>query len=194
MLATAVAVSAFVLLYEASVSDSRSALRRVSREVPDGAGETLVSRTTGDAGAPGAAGAPAAVGAPGSPGLEIGETETFTATAYCKGTVTASGVAPRAGVAAADPKLLPVGSVVRVDSVDHQYSGIYTIMDTGPLIRGNRIDIYMWSCHEALRFGKRKVEVLLLRHGWDPRNSPPELKSLFGSEPGRLEPRIPDAR
>jgi hypothetical protein len=35
----------------------------------------------------------------------------FTATAYCKGEVTASGVAPRTGIAAADPNLLPVGSV-----------------------------------------------------------------------------------
>ncbi len=183
-----------MLFYEVSVSDSKSALRRVSREVTDEAGEkggNTVSRTTGDAEAPGAPGARDVAG--GSPVLEAGETETFTATAYCKGTVTASGVAPRAGVAAADPKLLPVGSVVRVDSVDRNYSGIYTIMDTGPLIRGNRIDIYMWSCHEALRFGKRQVEVLLLRHGWDPSKSPPWLKSLFGSGPRGLGSWKPDA-
>ena len=35
----------------------------------------------------------------------------FSATAYCKGSKTASGVPPRTGVAAADPALLPVGSV-----------------------------------------------------------------------------------
>jgi hypothetical protein len=33
----------------------------------------------------------------------------FSATAYCKGIVTASGVPVQTGVAAADPELLPVG-------------------------------------------------------------------------------------
>src|SRR4051794_14001281 len=40
-----------------------------------------------------------------------GERVAFTATAYCKGIVTTSGVAVQAGVAAADPEMLPVGSV-----------------------------------------------------------------------------------
>ena len=39
----------------------------------------------------------------------------FTATAYCKGTTTASGVNVRTGIAAADPDILPVGSVIQVD-------------------------------------------------------------------------------
>ena len=38
----------------------------------------------------------------------------FSATVYCKGTTTASGVEVRSGIAAADPALLPVGSVVTV--------------------------------------------------------------------------------
>ena len=40
----------------------------------------------------------------------------FTATGYCRGTTTASGVNVRSGIAAADPDLLPVGSVVQIDS------------------------------------------------------------------------------
>ena len=39
----------------------------------------------------------------------------FTATGYCKGTTTASGVNVRTGIAAADPDILPVGSVIQVD-------------------------------------------------------------------------------
>src|SRR6185369_6473951 len=78
---------------------------------------------------------------------------TFSATAYCKGATTTSGVAAQKGVAAADPLLLPVGSVIQVDSTDNRYSGIYTIMDTGPLIQGRQIDVYVWNCDEALRFG-----------------------------------------
>jgi 3D (Asp-Asp-Asp) domain-containing protein len=94
----------------------------------------------------------------------------FTATAYCQGAVTASGVPPQTGVAAADPALLPVGSVIHVASVP-PYSGIYTIMDTGPMIQGRRLDIYIWSCTEALQFGRRPIDVIVLRLGWDPRAS-----------------------
>ena len=79
----------------------------------------------------------------------------YTATAYCKGTTTASGVNVRTGIAAADPDLLPVGSVIQVYKLGEQYNGIYTIMDTGPAVQGRQIDIYMWSCNEALQFGRR---------------------------------------
>ena len=101
-----------------------------------------------------------------SPGAKL----RFTATAYCKGEVTASGVWPRTGVAAADQTLLPVGSVIQVTDAQ-KYTGIYTIMDTGPMVQGRQIDIYMWSCTEALQFGRRSVEVTVLRLGWNPRTS-----------------------
>ena len=60
----------------------------------------------------------------------------FSATAYCKGIVTASGVPVQSGVAAADPELLPVGSVIEIDSLPQKYNGIYTVMDTGPAVQG----------------------------------------------------------
>ena len=61
----------------------------------------------------------------------------------------------QSGIAAADPDLLPVGSVIQVDSLGDRYNGIYTIMDTGPAVQGRQVDIYMWSCNEALAFGRR---------------------------------------
>jgi 3D (Asp-Asp-Asp) domain-containing protein len=99
----------------------------------------------------------------------------FTATAYCKGTTTASGVGVRTGIAASDPVLLPVGSVVNVTSDTTKYNGVYTIMDTGPKVQGRILDLYMWSCHEALAFGRRAVEVTVLRLGWNPNASTPSL-------------------
>ena len=99
----------------------------------------------------------------------------FTATAYCKGTTTASGVNVRTGIAAADPDLLPVGSVIQVDRLGDRYNGIYTIMDTGPRVQGRHIDIYMWSCNEALELGRRAIQVMVLRLGWNPRASTPSL-------------------
>jgi 3D (Asp-Asp-Asp) domain-containing protein len=99
----------------------------------------------------------------------------FSATAYCKGTTTASGVNVRTGIAAADPDLLPVGSVIRVEKVHEKYAGIYTVLDTGPKVQGRQIDIYMWSCYEALAFGRRRIDVTVLRLGWDPKASSPKL-------------------
>ena len=99
----------------------------------------------------------------------------FDATAYCKGSTTASGVTARTGVAAADAQLLPVGSVVNIATGDLKYNGVYTIMDTGPKVQGRVLDLYMWNCNEALRFGRRNVQITVLRLGWDPRASSPSL-------------------
>jgi len=105
------------------------------------------------------------------PGALLG----FSATAYCKGSTTASGVRVRTGVAAADPGILPVGSVVNIAAGDAKYSGVYTVMDTGPEVQGRELDLYIWSCNEALRFGRRSVQVTVLRLGWDPKASSPTL-------------------
>jgi len=110
------------------------------------------------------------IGAP-RPGSQM----PFAATAYCKGSTTASGVVARTGVAAADPTLLPVGSVINIGAGDSRYSGVYTVMDTGPSVQGRVLDLYMWSCHEALKFGRKEVQVTVLRLGWDPTASSPSL-------------------
>lgn len=107
------------------------------------------------------------------PGLQL----KFSATAYCKGTTTASGARVRTGVAAADPALLPVGSVLSVATGDAKYNGVYTVLDTGPEVQGRELDLYIWSCNEALRFGRKPVQVTVLRLGWDPKASSPTLVS-----------------
>ena len=99
----------------------------------------------------------------------------FTATAYCKGTTTTSGAEVRTGIAAADDRILPVGSVVSVTTDMATYNGFYTIMDTGPSVQGRRLDLYMWSCHEALAFGRKQIQLTVLRLGWNPRASMPSL-------------------
>jgi len=86
----------------------------------------------------------------------------FSATAYCKGLVTASGVAVQSGVAAADPEILPVGTVMEIDSLPPKYSGIYTVMDTGPKVRGHHVDLFLESCAAAKQFGRRTVRVSIV--------------------------------
>ena len=99
----------------------------------------------------------------------------FSATAYCKGTTTASGAEVRTGIAAADDDILPVGSVVNVTTDSAKYNGVYTIMDTGPKVQGRLLDLYMWSCREALAFGRKPIQVTVLRLGWNPGASMPSL-------------------
>jgi len=112
----------------------------------------------------------------------------FSVTAYCKGIVTASGVPVQVGVAAADPELLPVGSVIEIDSLPQKYNGIYTVMDTGPSVQGRQVDVYMWNCNEALAFGRKPVHVTVLRLGWNPRATTPGFLDRFFKRPSGPEP------
>jgi len=141
-------VSTFLLLYEATVSDSRYAARQAE----------LLEGTLKPA-----------------PGTRL----QFKATAYCKGQTTASGVAARSGVVAADESLLPVGSVIQADFAMPEYNGVYTVMDTGPEVQGRELDVYMWSCFEALRFGRQDVHIVVLRLGWNPKDTTPLIETLF---------------
>ena len=148
VLVTSITAVGFVLLYEATIWDSRTA-REAAIHDPTKA-------------------------------LMAGSRLDFNVTAYCKGTTTSSGVGVRSGIAAADPTLLPVGSVVSVGTNDAKYNGVYTIMDTGPKVQGRILDLYMWSCNEALQFGRKDAQITVLRLGWDPRASTqPIVDSLF---------------
>ena len=84
----------------------------------------------------------------------------FTATAYCLKGRTAMGHGVRRGIIAADPRLLRLGS--RINLGAGAYSGQYLVSDTGGGIRGRRIDIWVPSCAEARRFGRRTVTIGLL--------------------------------
>jgi 3D (Asp-Asp-Asp) domain-containing protein len=103
-----------------------------------------------------------------APVPSAGSVVTFTATAYCTGTVTSAGVAPQRGVAAADRSVLPTGSIVELDTGEPMMSGLYTVLDTGPNMKGRRIDLYTKNCADAVRFGRRSVQLTVLRHGWSP--------------------------
>jgi 3D (Asp-Asp-Asp) domain-containing protein len=84
----------------------------------------------------------------------------FHATAYCLKGRTASGEHVRAGVIAADPKVLPLGTVVHLRA--GSYTGTYTVLDTGARIRGRIIDVYVPTYREAKQFGRRSVKLKVL--------------------------------
>lgn len=86
-----------------------------------------------------------------------GELQDFHATAYCLKGPTASGEHTRPGVIAADPRVLPLGTVVRIRA--GRYTGTYTVLDTGSKIKGRLIDVYVPTYHEAKQFGRRRVKL-----------------------------------
>ena len=87
------------------------------------------------------------------------------ATAYdpSAGSKTAMGTRARVGAVAVDPRVIPLGSKLYIESMDGFASyGYATAEDTGGAIKGNRIDLFYNSNAEANRFGIRNVKVYVL--------------------------------
>ncbi|MCJ7841244.1 LysM peptidoglycan-binding domain-containing protein [Lederbergia sp. NSJ-179] len=95
-----------------------------------------------------------------------GKEMTVTATAYtascngCSG-ITATGLDlkknPNQKVIAVDPKVIPLGSKVHVEGYGTAVAG-----DTGGAIKGNKIDLFIPSKADAIKFGVRTVKIKVL--------------------------------
>ena len=90
----------------------------------------------------------------------VSEAKSFRATAYCLKGRTASGRNVGRGIVAADTRVLPLGTRIQINA--GAYSGTYTVADTGGAVRGRILDIWMPSCSEATRFGRRNITVSVL--------------------------------
>lgn len=84
----------------------------------------------------------------------------FRATAYCLKGRTATGSGVRRGIVAADTRLLPLGTKIYIEA--GAYSGVYTVADTGGAVKGNILDLWVPSCGEAVRFGRKSITVSVL--------------------------------
>jgi 3D (Asp-Asp-Asp) domain-containing protein len=93
----------------------------------------------------------------------LGEPKSFQATAYALKGRTRIGTQVRRGVIAADPRVLPLGSIVQLRA--GKYSGVYTVHDTGGRIKGNVIDVWVPDNREARQFGRRRIKLHVLRLG-----------------------------
>lgn len=77
------------------------------------------------------------------------------------GNLTHIGTNVRPGIIAVDPNVIPLRSKVYIEFPDGH--GTYAVAeDTGGAIKGNRIDIAMWTVAEAYDFGMQKVKVTVL--------------------------------
>lgn len=71
--------------------------------------------------------------------------------------VTATGVMAERGIAAVDPRVIPLGTRLYVEGYGYALAA-----DTGGAIKGNRIDLCFESAVEVDRFGRREVRVYIL--------------------------------
>lgn len=77
------------------------------------------------------------------------------------GNLTHIGTQVRPGVIAVDPNVIPLGSRLYIEFPDGH--GMYGVAeDTGGAIKGNRIDIAMWTVAEAYDFGIQNIKVRIL--------------------------------
>jgi 3D (Asp-Asp-Asp) domain-containing protein len=74
---------------------------------------------------------------------------------------TASGTRTRWGVVAVDPKIVPMGSSLRIEGFDNTF----TAEDTGGGIKGNAVDIWFPDGDQAKVYGMQNRKVTVLREG-----------------------------
>lgn len=94
---------------------------------------------------------------------EYTDTIEMEASAYLPGDgngdgVTAMGIPATYGVAAVDPRVIPLGTRLYIEGYGEAIAA-----DTGGAIRGSKIDLCMESYSEAMRFGRRDVTVYILK-------------------------------
>lgn len=98
-------------------------------------------------------------------GRKVKKVIVMQATAYdpSAGSKTAMGTRARVGAVAVDPRAIPLGSKLYIESMDgFPTYGFATAEDTGGAIKGNRIDLFYSTNAQALRFGRRNVKVYVL--------------------------------
>ncbi len=97
---------------------------------------------------------------------------TCTATAYTSAAdecgpwadgYTATGAKCEVGVVAVDPKVIPLGTKLYIETVDGSFVyGYCSAEDTGGAIKGNKIDLAMNTKSDCFQFGRRQVKVYIL--------------------------------
>src|SRR5579872_1853301 len=83
------------------------------------------------------------------------------ATSYCpdaySGPYTATGAHPRRGVAAVDPRVIPLGSVILWNH------NVYLAQDTGSVVLGRVVDFWNDRCDDSINWGRKPITILVGR-------------------------------
>lgn len=90
--------------------------------------------------------------------LNIQKVMTMESTAYTyTGNRTATGVEPREGLIAVDPRVIPLGTQVYIEGYGYAIAA-----DTGGAIKGDIIDVFFPSLQRCLNWGRRSVQVYVI--------------------------------
>lgn len=77
--------------------------------------------------------------------------------------ITASGTQAQYGTVAVDPKVIPLGTRMYIESSDGSFVYGYCVAeDTGGAIKGNKVDLFFNTNSECMQFGRRSVNVYIL--------------------------------
>lgn len=77
--------------------------------------------------------------------------------------ITATGTYAKYGTVAVDPRVIPLGSRLYIESPDGSWVYGYSVAaDTGGAIKGNRVDLFFSSHQDAINFGRRTANVYIL--------------------------------
>ncbi|MGI5921697.1 MAG: 3D domain-containing protein [Syntrophomonadaceae bacterium] len=90
--------------------------------------------------------------------LDFREVKYMEASAYTyTGYRTATGKVPQVGMIAVDTNVIPFGTRVYVEGYGYAHAA-----DTGGMIKGNRIDLFMEEYDQCVKWGRRMVKVYIL--------------------------------
>lgn len=77
--------------------------------------------------------------------------------------ITATGTYAKYGTVAVDPRVIPLGSKLYIETADGSFAyGYATAEDTGGAIKGNKVDLFFPTYDECINFGRRSVKVYIL--------------------------------
>jgi 3D (Asp-Asp-Asp) domain-containing protein len=68
---------------------------------------------------------------------------------------TATGIRPKPGIVAVDPKLIPLGSKVWIEGF-----GTFVAADTGGAVKGAHVDVFSTNHQEAVRWGMKNRPII----------------------------------
>lgn len=75
--------------------------------------------------------------------------------------VTASGTKANQGRTIAMDKTIPFGTLVKIEGFDE----IFRVEDRGSKIKGNKVDVYFENVEDAIKFGKQKRKIFIIKLG-----------------------------
>jgi len=74
--------------------------------------------------------------------------------------ITKSGKGASHGTVAVDPKMIALGTKLKIEGFGNK---VFRAEDVGKVVKGRRLEIWMESHNKAVRFGKKRLRVFVMK-------------------------------